>query len=81
MEYAGLRRRISDAEKGASKARTADRREEAVESLRRLKPGDVIMVPTGKFAGLGRGHRPRLVARGAAAVRRDRPTARPAGSR
>ena len=51
MEYAGLRRRISDVEKGASKARRADRREEAIASLRRLKPGDVIQVPTGKFAG------------------------------
>ncbi|GAB6987402.1 DEAD/DEAH box helicase [Nocardioides pyridinolyticus] len=51
MEYAGLRRRISDVEKGASRARKADRREEAVESLRALKPGDVIQVPTGKFQG------------------------------
>ncbi|MFC6285262.1 DEAD/DEAH box helicase [Nocardioides sp. GCM10027113] len=51
MEYAGLRRRISDAEKSASKARRADRREEAMASLAALKPGDVIQVPTGKFAG------------------------------
>ncbi|MDF1602467.1 DEAD/DEAH box helicase [Nocardioides sp. YIM 152315] len=51
MEYADLRRRINDAEKGASKARKADLREEAIESLRALRPGDVIMVPTGKFAG------------------------------
>ena len=51
MEYAGLRRRISDLEKGASKARRSDRREEAIDSLSRLKPGDVIQVPTGKFAG------------------------------
>jgi len=51
MEYAGLRRRISEIEKGASKARRADRREEAIESLRLLKRGDVIEVPTGKFAG------------------------------
>ena len=51
MEYAGLRRRISDVEKGASKARRADRRDEAIESLRLLKRGDVIEVPTGKFAG------------------------------
>lgn len=51
MEYAALRRRISDVEKDASRARKADRREEAVESLRHLRPGDVIMVPTGKFAG------------------------------
>ncbi|WP_298517820.1 DEAD/DEAH box helicase [uncultured Nocardioides sp.] len=51
MEYAGLRRRISEVEKGASKARRADRREEAIESLRHLRRGDVIEVPTGKFAG------------------------------
>ncbi len=51
MEYADLRRRIGEAEKGASRARRADRREEAMESLRHLKPGDVIEVPTGKFAG------------------------------
>ncbi|GAB2454394.1 DEAD/DEAH box helicase [Nocardioides hungaricus] len=51
MEYAGLRRRIGEVEKGASRARKADRREEALESLRALKPGDVIAVPTGKFAG------------------------------
>jgi ATP-dependent RNA helicase HelY len=51
MEYAGLRRQISDAEKGASKARRVDRREEAIESLRLLRRGDVIEVPTGKFAG------------------------------
>jgi ATP-dependent RNA helicase HelY len=51
MEYADLRRRINDAEKGASRARRADRREEALESLRLLRPGDVIEIPTGKFAG------------------------------
>ncbi|MFC7494178.1 MULTISPECIES: DEAD/DEAH box helicase [unclassified Nocardioides] len=51
MEYARLRQRINDAEKGASRARKADLREEAIESLRALRPGDVIMVPTGKFAG------------------------------
>ena len=36
MEYADLRRRISQAEKGASRARKADRRDEAMESLRAL---------------------------------------------
>jgi ATP-dependent RNA helicase HelY len=51
MEYAALRRRVSELEKGASKARRADRREEAIASLGRLKPGDVIQVPVGKFAG------------------------------
>ena len=33
---------ISDVEKGANKARRADRRAEAIESLRHLKPGDVM---------------------------------------
>jgi ATP-dependent RNA helicase HelY len=51
MEYAALRRRISDVEKNASRARKADRREEVLDSLARLKPGDVIAVPAGKFAG------------------------------
>jgi ATP-dependent RNA helicase HelY len=51
MEYAALRRRISELEKGASKARREDRRQEAIESLRHLRRGDVIEVPTGKFAG------------------------------
>ena len=66
MEYAALRRRITDVEKGAVRERRTDRRSEAVESLTRLKPGDVIMVPSGKFSGfavvidpgLG-GHEPR----------------------
>ncbi len=51
MEYAGLRRRISDVEKSASKAKRGDRRDEAMASLAALKVGDVIQVPTGKFAG------------------------------
>ena len=51
MEYAGLRRRIGELEKGASRAKRTDRRDEAVESLSRLKVGDVINVPAGKFAG------------------------------
>ena len=34
MEYAALRRRISDVEKGAGRARRADRRDEALASLR-----------------------------------------------
>jgi ATP-dependent RNA helicase HelY len=51
MEYARMRRRISELEKGASKSRRADRRDEVIESLRMLRKGDVIEVPTGKFAG------------------------------
>jgi ATP-dependent RNA helicase HelY len=66
MEYAALRRRISEVEKGAARERRSDRRDEAMESLTRLKPGDVIMVPNGKFAGFAvvidpgvGGHEPR----------------------
>ena len=51
MEYAGLRRRLSDVEAGAAKARKGDRRAEIVESLESLRPGDVIEVPTGKYSG------------------------------
>jgi ATP-dependent RNA helicase HelY len=51
MEYADLRRRIKEVEKGATRAKRSDRREEALASLSELKPGDVIQVPTGKFAG------------------------------
>ncbi|WP_110183434.1 DEAD/DEAH box helicase [Nocardioides solisilvae] len=51
MEYAGLRRQVSDEEKAASRARRSSDRDEALASLQRLKPGDVIQVPTGKFAG------------------------------
>ncbi len=52
MEYAALRRQISDLEKGAARERRQDRRAEALDSLGRLKPGDVIKVPAGKFSGL-----------------------------
>jgi ATP-dependent RNA helicase HelY len=51
MEYAAIRRRIGEAEKGAARVRRTDRRDEALASLANLKPGDVIQVPTGKFAG------------------------------
>ncbi len=51
MAYAGLRRAISDAEKGASRSRRTDLRDEALASLAALKPGDVIQVPAGKFSG------------------------------
>ncbi len=51
MEYARIRHKISELEKGASRARRADRREEAVSSLEQLRPGDVIQVPAGKYAG------------------------------
>ena len=51
MAYAALRHRIGEAEKGAARVRRSDRRDEVLASLERLKPGDVIEVPGGKFAG------------------------------
>ncbi|HWL96118.1 MAG TPA: DEAD/DEAH box helicase [Nocardioidaceae bacterium] len=52
LEYAGLRRRLSDREGSLAKARRADRRDQAVSSLEGLKVGDVIAVPSGRWAGL-----------------------------
>ncbi|RYU11568.1 DEAD/DEAH box helicase [Nocardioides iriomotensis] len=52
MEYAGLRRRLSQIESEMAKARRADRREEVVTSLEELRPGDVIEVPAGRFSGM-----------------------------
>jgi ATP-dependent RNA helicase HelY len=51
MEYAALRHRISELEKGAARARKADRRDDVIESLAKLQRGDVIEIPAGKFAG------------------------------
>ncbi|RJS47215.1 DEAD/DEAH box helicase [Nocardioides cavernaquae] len=51
MEYAALRRRISDAEKAGARDRRNDRRSEAAASLEKLRPGDIIMVPNGKYSG------------------------------
>ncbi|RLV48817.1 DEAD/DEAH box helicase [Nocardioides mangrovicus] len=52
MEYAGLRRRISDLEAEQARSRRRDRRAEAEESVEALRPGDVIDVPSGRFAGI-----------------------------
>ncbi|MGH3510171.1 MAG: DEAD/DEAH box helicase, partial [Nocardioidaceae bacterium] len=52
MAYAAVRRRLSDIEAGLAKARRADRRDAVVSSLERLKPGDVIDVPSGRYAGM-----------------------------
>ena len=51
-EYALLRRAIADREAELARQGTALRRAAAVESLERLRPGDVVRVPSGKFAGL-----------------------------
>ena len=52
MEYAALRRELSDLESSGSKARRAAERDQVVQSLTSLKIGDVINVPAGRWAGL-----------------------------
>jgi len=52
MEYAGLRRSLSDREGALSKRRRSDRRDAAADSLDRLRVGDVIDVPAGRWSGL-----------------------------
>ncbi|WP_018656423.1 DEAD/DEAH box helicase [Actinomadura flavalba] len=52
MEYAALRRRLSDREAELSRERSAGRRAEAAKSLEHLRPGDVILVPSGRRSGL-----------------------------
>jgi ATP-dependent RNA helicase HelY len=52
MEYHALRRRLGDVESRLAKARRSDRRDEVVASLETLRPGDVIEVPSGRYAGM-----------------------------
>ncbi|MGA8208574.1 MAG: DEAD/DEAH box helicase [Nocardioidaceae bacterium] len=52
MAYSALRRRLSDTEAHQARARRADKRDAVLASLEALRPGDVIEVPGGKFAGL-----------------------------
>jgi ATP-dependent RNA helicase HelY len=51
-EYAELRRALSDRESSLAKRRRSHRRQESLESLERLRIGDVIDVPAGRSAGL-----------------------------
>lgn len=51
-EYAQLRRDLKDRETELARQGAAQRRAQAAGSLEKLKPGDIIHVPTGKFAGL-----------------------------
>ncbi len=51
-EYALLRRAIADREAELARQGTTLRKAAAVESLEKLRPGDVVRVPSGKFAGL-----------------------------
>jgi ATP-dependent RNA helicase HelY len=52
MEYAEMRRRLTDAERGQSKSRASAQRADARRSLATLHRGDIIRVPTGRRAGL-----------------------------
>jgi ATP-dependent RNA helicase HelY len=52
MEYQGLRRELSDLESAGSKSRRAEKRSAVTQSMAALKPGDVIRVPSGRWAGL-----------------------------
>jgi ATP-dependent RNA helicase HelY len=52
MEYASLRRQLTDAERTASRSRASTRRAEALRSLGTLKRGDIIKVPAGRRSGM-----------------------------
>jgi ATP-dependent RNA helicase HelY len=52
MEYASLRRQLTDAERDASRSRASSRRAQALRSLSGLKRGDIIKVPAGRRSGL-----------------------------
>jgi ATP-dependent RNA helicase HelY len=51
-EYAGLRRSLKDREAELSRQGAAQRRAAAADALEKLKPGDIIHVPAGRYAGL-----------------------------
>jgi ATP-dependent RNA helicase HelY len=70
MEYARLRRRLSDREKDLARERSGAQRADAARSLERLRPGDVIVVPHGRWAGVA------LVLEPGAAKRSDDPAPR-----
>ena len=52
MEYAALRRRLSDVESAQARHKRADKRDAVLASLEALRPGDVIEVPAGRFSGI-----------------------------
>ncbi|MFI6349394.1 DEAD/DEAH box helicase [Streptomyces sp. NPDC050560] len=51
-EYARLRRDLKDRETELARQGASQRRAAAAAALEKLRPGDVIHVPTGRFAGL-----------------------------
>ena len=52
MEYAAMRRRLTDAERGVSRSRASAQRAEARRVLATLRRGDIIHVPSGRRQGL-----------------------------
>jgi len=52
MEYAEIRRQLTEAERGASRSRASAQRAEALRVLATLRRGDVIRVPGGRRAGM-----------------------------
>ncbi len=52
MEYAELRRRLTEAERGVSRNRASSQRAEALRVLATLRRGDIIRVPSGRRAGM-----------------------------
>ncbi|MFD7510715.1 DEAD/DEAH box helicase [Streptomyces sp. NPDC059853] len=63
-EYSRLRRELKDRETELAREGVAQRRAAAAAALEKLRPGDIIHVPTGKFAGLARGVDPGLAGGG-----------------
>jgi ATP-dependent RNA helicase HelY len=52
MEYAEMRRKLTDAERGQSRSRASAQRAEARRVLGTLKRGDIIRIPSGRRAGM-----------------------------
>jgi len=52
MEYAAMRRRLTESERGVSRSRASAQRAEARRTLSTLRRGDIIRVPSGRRAGL-----------------------------
>ncbi|MDP9436077.1 MAG: DEAD/DEAH box helicase [Actinomycetota bacterium] len=52
QEYAALRRAVKERENELARSGASQRRAAAAQSLERLKPGEVIRVPTGRRSGL-----------------------------
>ena len=52
MEYAQLRRQLTEAERGASRGRASAQRAAALRALGALRRGDIIRIPSGRRAGM-----------------------------